>query len=65
MHDEIINVSDIYIQSIICDAVSKNVKADAYTIYNNIVSMLNIEQLDDVNRILQLIELNKSIFIAT
>jgi hypothetical protein len=63
VNDEILNIDEIYIQDIICSTVADNPKADDFVIYNKIMSMIDILTIEETNRILDLIKLNKIILI--
>ena len=63
MTDELLNANEIYIQDIICSAVAENPSIDDFLIYNNISSMVEVETLETVDKILNLIKLNKIAFL--
>ena len=59
MNDCIINSNEIFLQSIICDEVMKNPQQDNIEIYNSIVLKTDISCIEQVERILTLIKMNK------
>jgi hypothetical protein len=60
MNDELIDLNEIYIQDIVCSAVAANPKADNFTLYNAISTIIEIQSLEATDRILTLIKLNKT-----
>lgn len=62
VNDELINSNEIYIQDMVCTVVASNPRADDFALYNQISTMINIESLETVSRILSLIKINKIAF---
>ena len=60
---EIISAHEIYLQSVICDAVYNNPDKDDVTIYEIIAKsdVIDIEDIERVGKILELIKMNKHI----
>ena len=56
---EIISENQIYMQDVICDAVSQNPTAPDFIIYNQVVKQINVYDMETVVEILDLIKLNK------
>jgi hypothetical protein len=65
MHDELVDMSEIYLQDIVCSAVFSNPKADDFALYNIISTMTDIQSLEMTDRVLTLIKLNKTALLTT
>lgn len=59
MHDEIISSNQLYLQDVVCGIVAEDPKADDFTIYNKVVKMTDVPDIETVGKILELIKLNK------
>lgn len=60
MHDELINLNEIYMQDVVYTAVASNPEAEDFVLYNIISTMLDIPSLETTDKILSLIKLNKT-----
>ena len=59
MNDCIISSNEIFLQSIVCDEVLKNPQRDNIEIYNIVATKTDISCIEQVERILNLIKMNK------
>ena len=59
MNDCIISPNEIFLQSIVCDEVVKNPNSDNIEIYNIVATKADISCIEQVERILTLIKMNK------
>ena len=50
---------DIYLQDIICGYVAANIKDDDFVIYNKLIGMIEVRDLKEACKVLDLIKLNK------
>ena len=64
LNDEIISSSDLYLQDIVCSIVFSNPKEDDFVIYNKVVDMVDVNEMNDLIKILNLIKLNKTAIIT-
>ena len=59
MGDKIIHSTDIFLQDMVCDVVSKNPKGDNFELYNLIAEKVDIPDFSVMKKIFMLIKKNK------
>lgn len=59
--EELLKSEEIYLQDIVHSVVANNLNLDDVALYNLIIEMTDIHSFDNVEKILELIRLNKRI----
>lgn len=59
MKDKLLEITDIYMQDIICEIVFANPQKDNFDIYNLVSEKVDIPDIKTVEDIFKLIKLNK------